>query len=67
MLVEPSRVGSGLGCGWRLHVRQVLCISQVGQHVLQLGPVWPCLMMQVKDFSKQTNRDGERKEKRGKK
>lgn len=59
MLVEPDHVGPGLGGGWRLHVGQVLCISQVSQHVLQLGPVWPCLTGQFKGVSKQTNGDGE--------
>lgn len=64
MLVEPDRVGSGLGAGWwGLHVGQVLCIPQVSQHVLQLGPVWSCLTKQVNSVSKQTHSDGEREKK----
>lgn len=61
MLVEPDRVRPGLWGGWRLHVGQVLYISQVSQHVLQLGPVWPCLTSQVKDVTKQTKSDRERR------
>lgn len=42
---------------------QVLCISQVSQHVLQLGPVWPYLTSQVNSVTKQTYSDGEWREK----
>lgn len=47
VLVEADRVGPGLRLGRRLHVRQILCVSEVGQHVLQLGPVRPCSRSQV--------------------
>lgn len=43
VLVETDRIGAGLGGQRGLHVGQVLCVSQVGQHVLQFGPVWPYL------------------------
>lgn len=36
VLVEPDRAGPGLRSRGRLHVSQVLCVSEVSQHVLQL-------------------------------
>lgn len=66
VLIEPDCVGPGLRGGWRLHVGQVLCISQVSQHVLQLGPVWPCLTRQFKGVSKQRHSDEEWRKKKKK-
>lgn len=36
VLVEPDGAGPGLRSRGRLHVRQILCVSEVSQHVLQL-------------------------------
>lgn len=52
MLVEPDRIGPGLGGWWQLHVGQVLCVSQVSQHVLQLRPVWSCSTRQFTGVNK---------------
>lgn len=64
VLIEPDCVGPRRRGGWRLHVGQVLRISQVSQHVLQLGSVWPCFTGQFKGVSKQRHSDEERRKKK---
>lgn len=59
VLVEPDSAGPGLRSRGRLHVRQILCVSEVSQHVLQLWPVRPCLRGQFKSVSKQRRRTDE--------
>lgn len=41
VFVETNSIGAGLEGRWRLHVGHVLYISQVSQHILQLGPIRP--------------------------
>lgn len=41
MLVEPGDAGPGWRCHGGLHGGEILGVSQVGQHILQFGPIRP--------------------------